>query len=76
MVCSPPGSFVQGILQARIMECVATLFSRVYFPPSDWTQVSHIAGRFFAFWAMREAHLDHTCNPILCYVFVPHKVGT
>ena len=26
--CSPPGSCVHGILQARILECVATSFSR------------------------------------------------
>ena len=25
------------------------------FPPKDWTQVSHIAGRFFTSWATREA---------------------
>ena len=28
MDCSPPGSFVHGILQARILECVANFFSR------------------------------------------------
>ena len=28
MDCSPPGSSVHGILQARILECVATLSSR------------------------------------------------
>ena len=27
-LCSPPGSFVHGILQARILEWVAILFSR------------------------------------------------
>ena len=27
-LCSPPGSFVRGILQARILEWVAILFSR------------------------------------------------
>ena len=27
MVCGPPGSFVHGILQARILEWVATSFS-------------------------------------------------
>ena len=29
MDCSPPGSSVPEILQARILECVALLFSRV-----------------------------------------------
>ena len=28
MDCSPPGSSVHGILQARILECVAIPFSR------------------------------------------------
>ena len=73
---SPPGSSIQRILQASIMEWVAILFFRVCSPPRDWTQVSHIAGRFFTFWAMSEAHLAHNSNLILCYVFVPHKVGT
>ena len=53
--CSPPGSSVHGILQARILEWVAILFSRGSSPPRDRTQVSHIAGRFFTIWAMREA---------------------
>ena len=38
--CSPPGSSVHGILQARILECVALSFSRGSSPPRDWTQVS------------------------------------
>ena len=44
-----------GILQARILEWVAFLFSRGSSQPRDWTQVSHIAGRFFTTWATREA---------------------
>ena len=44
-----------GILQARIMEWVAFPFSRGSSQPRDWTQVSHIAGRFFTHWATREA---------------------
>ena len=39
----PPGSPVHGILQARILEWVASSFSRGSFWPRDWTQVSHIA---------------------------------
>ena len=35
MNCSLPGSFIQGILQARIMEWVAILFSRGSFWPRD-----------------------------------------
>ena len=45
--CSPPGSYVQEILQARILEWVAMPCSRGSSLPRDWTQVSCIAGRFF-----------------------------
>ena len=48
---------VHGILQARILEWVAFPFSRGSSQPRDWIQVSHIAGGFFASWAMREAIL-------------------
>ena len=46
---------VHGILQARILEWVAFLFSRGSSQPRDQTQVSRIAGRFFTIWATREA---------------------
>ena len=36
--CSLPGSSVHGILQARILEWVATPFSRWSFRPRDWIQ--------------------------------------
>ena len=39
------------ILQARVLE----FCSRESYQPRDWTQVSCIAGRFFAIWATREA---------------------
>ena len=44
---SPPGSSVHGILQARIVEWVAILFSRGSSPPKDQTPVSGISGGFF-----------------------------
>ena len=47
MDCNPPGSSVHGIFQARILEWIATLFSRGFSQPRDQTQVSHIAGKFF-----------------------------
>ena len=53
--CSPPGSFVHGILQVRILEWVAILFSRASSQPRDLTWVSYIAGRLFTNWATREA---------------------
>ena len=52
MDCSPPGSSIHGIFQARVLEWVAISFSRGSSPPRDWTQVSHIASRCFY-------HLNH-----------------
>ena len=42
--CSPPGSFVHGISQARILEWVAISFSRGYSQSQDQTCISCIAG--------------------------------
>ena len=47
MDCSLPGSFVHGILQARLLKWVAISFTRVSSRPRDWTWVSHIVGRLF-----------------------------
>ena len=55
LLCDPMDYLVHGILQARILEWVAVPFSRGSFQPRDQTQVSHIAGRFFTSWVMREA---------------------
>ena len=46
MACSPPGSSVFGILQARILEWVGIPFSRGPSWHRDRTWVSRIAGRF------------------------------
>ena len=54
MDCSPPGSSVHGVLQARILEWVAIPFSRSS-RARDRTWVSYIAGRFFTIWATRKA---------------------
>ena len=59
-LCNPmdyslPGSSVHGILQAKMLEWVAILFSRGSSWPRGWTWVSCIADRFFAVWATREA---------------------
>ena len=53
--CSPPGSSIHGILQARVLEWDAIAFSRGSSRPRDRTQVFHIAGRRFNLWATREA---------------------
>ena len=66
MGCSPPASSIHGILQARILEGVAMLFSKESFQPRDWTQVSCIAGGFLTVWATREA--QGICCAVLCLV--------
>ena len=48
MDCSPPGSSVHGILQARILEWVTIPFSRGVYWPRGQTWVSHIASAFFS----------------------------
>ena len=55
MDCSPQGSSVHGILQARIMESIP--FSRGSSQPKDQSQVSSTAGRFFTIWATWEVHI-------------------
>ena len=47
MVCSPPSSSAHGLPQARILEWVATSFSRRSSWPRDQTHVFCIAGGFF-----------------------------
>ena len=54
MDCGLPGSSIQGILQARILEWVAISFSRGSSQPRDQIQVSCIGGRRFNLWDTRE----------------------
>ena len=65
--CSPPGSSVHGILQARVLEWIAMPSSRGSSRPRDRTQVSRIAGRFFTSWATREV-LQYL-KIINCFIF-------
>ena len=60
MDCSPTRSSVHRILHARRLEWMAIPFSRGSSRHRDWTQVSHIAGRFFTIWATREALTTRT----------------
>ena len=64
MDCSPPGSSVHGILQARRLEWVAMPFSRASSQPRDGTQGSCIAGRLFTTLATREAPSIVTGGPL------------
>ena len=47
MDCSPLGSSVHGISQARILKQLAISFSRGSSQPRDRTSVSYLAGGFF-----------------------------
>ena len=55
MDCSLPGSSLHGILQATVLEWVATSSSRGSSQPRGRTQVSRIVGKLFAFRATRES---------------------
>ena len=55
--CSPPGSPVHGILQARALEWVAVSSSRGPPQPRDRAWVSCITVMFFTIWATREAQM-------------------
>ena len=66
-LCDPMDYTVHGILQARILECVAFPFSRGSSQTRDRTQVSWIADRFFNSWATREVLLlSHFSRVQLC----------
>ena len=56
MDCSPPGSSVHGILQARILEWVAISFSRGSSWPRDRTCIPYTAGGFFTTEPPRKPH--------------------
>ena len=53
MDCSPPGSSVHGISQARILEWVAISFSRGSFPPRDRTCIPCISRWILHHWATK-----------------------
>ena len=54
MVCSPPGSFVHGILQARIQKWVAISISRGSSRPRDQAHISCIGKQMLEHWATKE----------------------
>ena len=59
MDCSPPGSKVHGILQARILEWVVISSSRGSFQLRDWTSISWVsctAGWFFSTEPLGKSH--------------------
>ena len=64
MYCSPPGSSVHRISQARLQERVAISFSRGSSQNRDWTHVFCIGRWILYHWAPREA-LESTRNAIV-----------
>ena len=58
---SPPGSAVQGILQARILEWVAISSSRGSSRPRDRTHISCIGRQILNHWATWEAPYQTPC---------------
>ena len=60
MDCGPPGSSGHGLLQARVLEWVATSSSRGSSPPRDWTHVSCVSCIAGGCFITREAHVRMT----------------
>ena len=56
MDCSLAGSPIHGIVQARVLEWVASSFPRGSSRPRDWTWISSIVGRCFIVWATRDGN--------------------
>ena len=54
---NPPGSFVHGIPQARILEWVPISFSRESSQPRDWLHGFCISRQTVSHWASREARI-------------------
>ena len=54
---SPPGSSIRGILQARLLECVAVSFSRRSSRLRDRTHISCSTSGFFTIWARVDSSL-------------------
>ena len=65
MDCSPSGSSVHRISQARILERVAISFSRGLSLSRDQTWVSYIAGRFFTIRATGKTYIIEEYVPSL-----------
>ena len=63
MDCSPPGSSVHGIFWARILEWVATSFSRGSSQPRDWTRIPCIGKQILHYCAVGEDPNHHWVIP-------------
>ena len=75
MDCSPPGSSVHGILQARELEWVATPSSRGSSHPGIHPHLSCTGRRFFTTSATREAQQNSVNSP-KCFTLITHLILT
>ena len=71
MDCSPPGSSVYGISQARILEWVAISFPRGIFSTQDQTHVSWLTGRLFTTKLLRKP-----IEPLVSSYFIRYLLST
>ena len=71
MDCSPPGSCVHGILQARVLEWVLVPFSKRSPQPRGRIRLPCFAGRFLTIWATRKACLF----PRRCFICLSSLVA-
>ena len=77
--CSPPGSSVHEIFQARILEWVAMPSSRGSFWPKDQICASCIsctAGGFFTCWAIAEDQSYHMTQKFYSQIHTPREFKT
>ena len=63
-LCNPWTIQSMEFSRPEILEWVAIPFSRGSSQSRDWTQVTHIAGRFFTSWATKEAQEYWSGSPI------------
>ena len=70
MDCSPSGSSVHGILQAKILECIAISFSSRSSWPRVWTWISYvccIGRRILYHWATWESLCIKWGSSFICF---------
>ena len=72
--CSPPGSSVHGIFQARILEWVAISYSPGDLPDPGIETASlafpALAGGFFITVSLGKPHLSHYCILMVLYIIL------
>ena len=72
--CSPPGSSLHGILQARVLEWVALSFFRGSSQPRDQTCVSFIGRQILYQWVTWEAcGILHSCKIIIIIMLLTDR---